>query len=1386
MSLELTAQEQADIKAVLSVWETTPDMELEAVFRSANHTTFLDVVKYFRSIGLKEVVHAPKLNIMVDGGLRFTIVGDGLIQKYCHDDSLKGKPYQVMQKERRPTGAAGAPSEVELPDYDVRVKIRRELMLARDDSRVLSALANWHAINKSFRYIKRYSYTSDKNPNVRYDISLVRENKKDARGHYISSKSFGGADINRQPIHYEIEVEIVRSTGEKKASVNTLCNGIMNVLRGIQRTYAPVRKSTADAVLDQLEMSIWKSPKTNAKMKIRKFPGTQPHTFHDINMDVEQVADVPNIRFERYNVTDKADGLRTLLVVTKAGRVYLIDRSMNVYGTNLRVKDAYTRSWGGAVLDGELVTRNAKGEPMYHYYAFDIYNGEDAADVSGRPFYDSSENPVSRLAALTQATAVLGDETYMTRTVNAPKNYDLKIFMKSFMVVDDRSAPNDIFGKAAAMMDRLKSNPPYHTDGLIFTPNADPLPKTGKAWARQLKWKPSTENSVDFLVTVERERDLAGGPTGSELIKTMVKEDTRQIVQYKTLRLYVGSTKNPAFNDPRATILNKEALPVGDETVSYRPAEFSPQPPDPMASVCYIALNAGATDAAGAAPAAGALEARKAVEGKIFCESGDQITSGCIVEMVYNTDEGVPDGWRWIPKRVRWDKTEQYARGRIGGTLNSEDTANDVWTSIHNPVTEDMIRTGSMIRTKAIGSKQSYALSYYQRRAPTRDLLKVGALTEFHNKYIKQSILLGPKLVKRGMSLIDFSMGQAGDLHKWIDRGVSWVLGGDIAESGLTDNRNGAYRRLMNRVMQNPRVVPPMIFVQADSSKRYKDGSAGMKELDRTLLQTLWGAEIPNAPAFAKDLRGRAAEGFDVASLMFSLHYFFKDRQSLDGLLRNLSDTVKIGGFFVGCCFDGQKVVDLLKDVENGGIKRGQDKGDPALWTIKKRYEDNALPANDECLGKMIDVNFISISDEMYTEYLVSWAYFVERAKEIGLEMCNPEELAELGMQYSTNTFDVSYSMALKDRRINEMESDALKTFSFLNRWFIFRRRSAGEGLVELAPGVAAAQTAREADEMEGPQGPLGVAPQEEARASVTIPANPVSVPVGAVVEVPGGAAAGTTPTNEEEIEAEALGDFEAAVEKQQEVVTAAAVPPPAEEPPVSYTNSPNTPSPDAAAPAAAVESENGLKVAAGPIYKFYHKSSPADDLKLKNKQWRRFISTFAPFGFKDPKNPAIIYPNLEAALGAAKFQLASDLPDLGAQVFGIAGKIHQEFEAKRAALNHAPTEEELASLIEQEGKAMQEAQRIKYKKLGDTKAKFNEAAWTDGRETVLVEYVRLRYETDSEFRKSLDAVKGRDGRLVCSSLGSGNELSGKVEGETITGDNLYGRALMRVIGLKY
>ena len=92
----------------------------------------------------------------------------------------------------------------------------------------------------------------------------------------------------------------------------------------------------------------------------------------------------PNIR-EGYNVTDKADGLRTMGYVNETGHLYLIDQSLNVYETGLQV-EACAKS----LIDGEWITKNTAHESINQYLIFDIYYSPDAKDVHALPFYSAT------------------------------------------------------------------------------------------------------------------------------------------------------------------------------------------------------------------------------------------------------------------------------------------------------------------------------------------------------------------------------------------------------------------------------------------------------------------------------------------------------------------------------------------------------------------------------------------------------------------------------------------------------------------------------------------------------------------------------------------------------------------------------------------------------------------------------------------------------------------------------------------------------------------------------------------------------------------------------------------------------------------------------------
>jgi hypothetical protein len=211
------------------------------------------------------------------------------------------------------------------------------------------------------------------------------------------------------------------------------------------------------------------------------------------------------------------------------------------------------------------------------------------------------------------------------------------------------------------------------------------------------------------------------------------------------------------------------------------------------------------------------------------------------------------------------------------------------------------------------------------------------------------------------------------------------------------------------------------------------------------------------------------------------------------------------------------------------------------------------------------------------------------------------------------------------------------------------------------------------------------------------------------------------------------------------------------------------------------------LAIADGPIYLFSHKAAKAkrEELKalgIKDKYWRRYISTVAPFGFKDRMDPSIVYPNLEAALASAKLQVASKRPELGPQLFSITGNLHQELVPEITAAGS--DEDALFEIAEREVKGIFAALKPKALKEVGVK-KIEPTAWEAQREEILVDYVRQRFEGDVKFQTLLAALAAQKARLVYSYQASG-DLAGAVEDETITGDNLYGRALMRAVGLTY
>lgn len=1335
--MELFSAEATAIQNRVKDWLSHPGYELEATFGRAGSdgevdaVTFLAVAQRLRAKGYRALPQGDYMTVMTPEHIRFTLGSLGVIQAYCEDDTMAGKPYEVMIKDR-----ATAESQVDLDDYNTRIKVRRETGLSPDDAQVMKLFEAWPQQKKAFRMIRRWTFQGE---GIQIDMSIVRSTAKAKSGDFKWQRRFRDQEVMISPPTYEIEVELLRMVDDsQEAATKRLVRGIGEVLRGIQKSSILIRNSVAVKVRSAYKEMVGTD----------LFRGPALRTLGKENFSANHPAKVPNIR-DGYNVTDKADGLRTMGFVDSRGDLYLIDMGMNVYRTGLNRPELRL-----SLVDGEWVTQTKDDppKPMQQFLIFDIMYTVDKRDVSQFPFQPGATMPTAEGAP--PATPGAPDDSrynQMKAWVAAWNKGDgpkampgitgqnrLQVAAKEFFFA--KAGDKSIFRAAARVLTTAR---PYYTDGLIFTPNANPLPtKAAATFWEQFKWKPPRDNTIDFLVVTEK---VTGSKTQDKIITGVKPGLGGETVTYKTLRLFVGSrTANP-----RDLVLNRRELPRRDRTFEgkkgsdYRPVAFTPKEfPDPLASFACLPVHRD--------PDTG--------EEYIMTEhTQEPIQDRTIVEMSY--DPSQPARWRWVPLRVRMDKTERLQRGIISRTLNSDGVAEDVWNSIYDPVTETMIKSGdeepSDEELAVLGgrTRESLARQYFDRQPEADERLAAG-MKKFHSRWIKENILYSVGLRGGGKSLLELASGVAGDLHKWMRMDVSFVLGLDYAAKNIMDTEDSAYTRYMNQAIERGGLdsVPPMIFAIADASKPLVDGGAGVNEEEKDILRSVFGRVLPVGPVspFVEQVgASRLKQGADCVSCMFAIHYMFESAGKFNGFLRNLADTLKVGGYFIGCCPDGDKVFDLLRGVESkNGIEN-----DVVLWDIKKQYEADQIPDGDGGFGLGIDVEFISIG-KGHREYLVPFRLLEDKMRMIGCELLTAEELKEVGMVNSTATFDVSYAMAQKKGEKFPM-GPAIKEFSFLNRWFIFKRKRqesmAAAVMVSEAPGPSASQTPVAQSVLRGPS--VSPTPVPNRGRSAVLKANAEARSAAATAFQEG-------KVTEDTANANAPANANANANRGTPAKTVPVAPGPA-------------------APTARTYAE-------GEVFLFYSKAATKKDvLGIKDPGAARWLAPSARFPIDDEET---IYPTVDHYIAGMRVKLATDKPELAKTLFSREGTIHQKALTDRLALSNAGTkplsEEEDARLLEAEIAAVKDAMRAPY--LKRYKATVDEAKWATVKDEVIDEAITQRWTKDARFRKIVEAARERGKYLLYYTPGSTTSNVGGVRSVAtgkIEGENKMGKVMMELAG---
>ena len=134
----------------------------------------------------------------------------------------------------------------------------------------------------------------------------------------------------------------------------------------------------------------------------------------------------------------------------------------------------------------------------------------------------------------------------------------------------------------------------------------------------------------------------------------------------------------------------------------------------------------------------------------------------------------------------------------------------------------------------------------------------------YHNK-VKRHLIT--TFASGASSLLDIACGRGGDIHKWDSAKIQHVHGIDIS----------------------PREIE-------EAKRRYADGTWKHVTCDFHVSSTL----------ATKDWFFKK---YDVVSCMFALHYFCGSEHTLDHVLRNVSASLKPGGYFIGTVPDGARII---------------------------------------------------------------------------------------------------------------------------------------------------------------------------------------------------------------------------------------------------------------------------------------------------------------------------------------------------------------------------------------------------------------------------------------------------------------------------------------------
>lgn len=266
---------------------------------------------------------------------------------------------------------------------------------------------------------------------------------------------------------------------------------------------------------------------------------------------------------------------------------------------------------------------------------------------------------------------------------------------------------------------------------------------------------------------------------------------------------------------------------------------------------------------------------------------------------------------KWILKKIRKDRKIEVERGNYFG--NNYKTAEFIWMATYDPLIIEDMEDNNV---------------YFQEH--NNELQKA---SRNYNSFVKSELF---EQFKGTKWVMDLASGKGQDLFRYSMFDMKNVLFLEIDKAALTElivrkhsfSIDNKYNNPMNILIQNV----DLLDVYTENIKKINNVYKG--------------------------------QYIDLIMCNFAFHYFVKNMMSLQNICQLINHYLNNGGNFVFSSFDGQKIIDLLKDKDEWIVKKNDD----IKYGIKKIYKDDLLLP----IGQKIKVLLPFSNNTFYEEYLIN------------------------------------------------------------------------------------------------------------------------------------------------------------------------------------------------------------------------------------------------------------------------------------------------------------------------------------------------------------------------------------------------------------------------------